>query len=289
VRSPHTEPATGVGLPREIAPGIFWLGDCFEITTIYGQLHSHVSCFLLVGTDRTLLVDTGTPVHWQKIRGQLDRVLGRRPLDVLVPTHPEPAHAGNLYRLLQTYPDSRLAGDLRDYHLAFPDLEGRMDPLPSGSRIDLGGLDFHLLPAPIKDLTSTQWGYEAVNQVMFVGDGLAYTHPTIAPDAGGDEPALHRAGECSLLTTELAEPPRAETAALFTQAAFWWARYLDPGPLFAETARLIERYPSRLVAPAHGNVVADIEKTMAIVEAGFRMVRIAPASTGPAQALEGRS
>jgi glyoxylase-like metal-dependent hydrolase (beta-lactamase superfamily II) len=257
-------------LPREIAPGIFWLGDCFEILTPYGPMHSHVSAFLLRGAERSLLVDTGTPVHWPAIERQLDQVLGDRPLDLLVPTHPEPAHAGNLVRLLEKYPAARLAGDLRDYHLALPGHAGRLDPMPVYSRLELGGLSFVFLPAPLKDLSSTRWGHEELQRVMFVGDGLAYTH--LGADPASDEIALHRAGECALLTTELEAPPRAETAALFTQAAFWWARFVDARPLFAELEALLERHPSVLVAPAHGNVIADVERVMPIIEEGFRMV-----------------
>src|SRR5258708_17495960 len=65
------QPTVAVDLPREVAPGIHWIGDCFEISTPLGEMHSHVSAFLLIGSERTLLVDTGTPAHWQTIKRTL--------------------------------------------------------------------------------------------------------------------------------------------------------------------------------------------------------------------------
>ena len=119
-------------------------------------IHSHLSVFLLRGSEKTLLVDTGMPPVWPAVSSQLDQALGDRPLDYVVPTHPEPAHAGNLVPLLEKYPDAKVLGDIRDYHLMFPsgsDLASRLEPLPVESRIELGdGMAFVLLPAVIKDL-----------------------------------------------------------------------------------------------------------------------------------------
>ena len=81
-----------IGLPRELAPGIFWLSE------------------------------------------------------YLVPTHSEVPPAANLASLLDRYPESLVYGDVRGYHLSFPEV---VDP---------------------------RWGYSTAQRCLFPGDGFAYMH-----------------------------------------------------------------------------------------------------------------
>jgi hypothetical protein len=56
------DPENTVGrlLPREIAPGILWLGDCMLWT---GRVleHSYTGVLLVSGSEHSLLIDTGHP------------------------------------------------------------------------------------------------------------------------------------------------------------------------------------------------------------------------------------
>ncbi len=273
-----SQPTTTRRLPREIAPNIVWMGACQELSSGLIHIdqagdywHSHGSIYLLKGSEHTLLVDTSSPNRWPVLEQQLDEVLGDRGLDFIAPTHPEPAHVGNLFRLLQRYPEARVIGDLRDYHLFFPRYADRFDTLPAGTRIPLGGLEFELLPGPIKDLVSTQWGYESTNQVIFVGDGFAYVHPR--PEGVESEAAIHAVGECAMLTTELPIKPQVEHAVFITQAALWWARYLDAGPIFQEALDIIADHPARIVAPAHGNVITNFDAVLPVLLQAFAIAR----------------
>ena len=260
-------------LPRRLTPSVTWLGDCLKRTEAGAPVHVHTSSFLVEGDAQTLLVDTGHPTHWSSVERQLDELLAGRTLDWIFPTHPELPHAGNLNRLLAKYPGARVTGDVRDYPLYCPEYGDRLVPRLAGDELDLGGRRIVFLDAPIRDLPSTLWAYETSGRILFVADAFGYTHGgVIAPDA--DEP-LHLPGECGLLSTELPLPPSVEQTAFLTRAALFWSRYVDVAPHFAEVEALLERYPADLVAPAHGNVIADLGALLPVLRAAHRAVYIA--------------
>ena len=76
-------------LPRSLAPGIFWLGDCLELPHEGEVLHAYHSAFLVAGDDASLLVDTGHAKDWRVIRRQIEQLLdaGLPPVSHVFPTH----------------------------------------------------------------------------------------------------------------------------------------------------------------------------------------------------------
>jgi flavorubredoxin len=252
-------------LPREIAPDIHWIGRCVPIPLKDEVIHQHVSAFLVLGERETLLVDTGNALHWDEVQADLDAILGERPLDWLLPTHPELAHAGNLGRLLRRYEGARVLGDVRDYHLYFPDDIDRLVPMRAGEGVDLGGREIVLLDALVKDLPNSQWAFERSQRVLFVGDGFSYTHMP------GDEP-LHMPGECALMTDEMPDAPTPEQATFLVRAAMYWTRWVDAGPLFRELDTMLDQLRPAIVAPAHGNLIVNLERVSARIEDAYRAV-----------------
>jgi flavorubredoxin len=218
-------------LPRELAPGIHWIGACISVAKGTDVFHSHFSAFVIVGESATLLIDTGNPDHWKTVESQLDAVLAGRQLDFVVPTHPELPHGGNLARLFRKYPYLQLVGDIRDWPRILPASRDRMVPMGEGTEIALGGgYQFVFLPALIKDLPAGQSGYERKTNTMFVGDGLGYIHPP--PDVPNDVDALvHVDGECALLTSELPTPQALEHAQILTCVTLYSSRLHGPGPI----------------------------------------------------------
>jgi flavorubredoxin len=269
---------SGSGAPaREIALGIYWLGQCVATRAGDDEVHVHNCAFLVCGADRSLLVDTGLPVHWPDLEKDLDRILGDRALDYLVPTHPEVPHMGNLAQLLSKYPVATVVGDVRDYHLYLPGFANRLDQRPLGSELDLGGgYRFTFLEALIRDLPGSLWGYEHSQRVMFVADGFAYVH---TPFSEGGEP-VHRPGHCRLMTSEMAQLPSVEQAAYLTRGSLGWSRYLDAGPIFERIVDVLARYPPALIAPAHGNVIDEVERMLPVVMAAHDRTYRAELGTG---------
>ena len=128
-------------LPREIAPGVFWLGDCLAQEYQGRPYHSYNAAFLLCGSDASMLVETGHPKDFP-----------------------------------QNWPDITVHGDIADYHLAFPQHADRLVPMEVGDEIDLGGRKFVAIEPVIRDLRTSLWGFDTGAKCLFPGDGFAYSH-----------------------------------------------------------------------------------------------------------------
>lgn len=263
------EPATETmssDLPREIAPGVTWMSSCLSFHLPTRVVHGHTSTYLVRGADASLLVDTGNPSSWEIISETLDELLDGEPLTYVMPTHPELPHTGNLPRLVAKYPDLVVVGDIRDYHLFYPEIVPNLRVGVAGDRIPLGpGQDFELFEAMIRDLPNTLWGFYDYGKVLFTADGFCYMH---RPELDDEDP-MHLPGECGLLTSELEIPPSVENAAMFTGSALYWARWVnDAGSLYARISDEMERLGVQLVAPTHGNVIDDVEGVLPIIRSG---------------------
>ena len=61
-------------LPREIVPGIFWLGQCLEQHFQGNVYHAYNAAFLIVGSKSSLLVETGHPGDFSEINRQVKEI-----------------------------------------------------------------------------------------------------------------------------------------------------------------------------------------------------------------------
>jgi hypothetical protein len=260
------EPIVG----RVIADGVHWLGGCLSASAEGQEVHYHVSSYLVIGSEASILVDTGDPAHRDTVLAQLDHALAGRTLDYLFPTHPEIPHAGNLPALLARYPAAVVVGDVRDYALHFPEYKDRLRAKAAGETLDLGDREFHFFPAYIRDLENTLWGYDSGARIMFVSDGFSYIHDIPAPDED-DEP-VHLPGQCRLLSSEMPEPPSVEQAAYGTGRALYWTKFVDVGTAFRDIEETLESYPAVLIGPAHGNVIDDVGSMLKTSLAAHRKV-----------------
>lgn len=250
------DPRSVVTLPRAIGTGIHWLGGCIEAEFSGRTVHTHVSCFTVQGSSKVLMVDTGHPKDWAEIDAHLDEVLGSRGVDYIFPTHAELPHAGNLPRLFEKYPASLAIGDVRDYHLYYPEHESRFEPRLLGDTIDLGGRRFHILTAVIRDLPSTYWGFDDLDGLLFVSDGYSYTHE-------------HEAGQCALLAEELPHLPTPKQARFINERALYWTRFRNMNPYLSALEDLRKDLGVRMIAPAHGGVIADPARVLPALESGY--------------------
>ena len=248
-----------IDLPRELAPGIFWLSDCLELEHEGVLVHAYSSAYLVAGSEASLLVDTGHPKDWAAICAQLDscHAKGAPPVKYLVPTHSEVPHAANLASLLDRYPEALVYGDVRDYHLIFPEVVDRLVPMQAGDEIDLGTTTFVFLEAVVKDLVTSLWGYSTAHRCLFPGDGFAYMHH-------------HHHGECGMTAEECPDLPVEEFTALFAEYALYWTRFTDMDSVIARLdALLAVDYPVELIAPGHGNPVLQPSVTFPRVKQGL--------------------
>ncbi|MBJ7599477.1 MAG: hypothetical protein DLM67_18195 [Candidatus Nephthysia bennettiae] len=247
-------------LPYELKPGIWWLGICTRGMYNGKPAHGENHQYLIVGSERSLLLDTGFPRMWPELNSQLDIVLGDRALDYIFPSHPELPHSASLIPLAAKYPNAAIIGDVRDYHLFYPVIADRLTQVPAGTEIDLGGgYRFQLLDPVMKDLTTTLWGYEVSQRVLFVVDAFQVPHPD--PDFAGSDEVLHKPGHCNMFFEELPDID-VELAAQIFRLVFFEARHVDPAVTFGRFQRLLQSHPADVIASTHGFPIRDPQKAL---------------------------
>jgi len=249
-------------LPREIASGVWWLGDCFLWETSIGIEHAYSSIYLIVGSEKSILVDTGHLKDWTVVRDQVDGLVAKGiPAPAyFFPTHPEVTHSGNLGRWMKHFPEAKAIGDLRDYQLIFPELVDRFINVKEGDEVDLGGRKFVFVEAVLLDMVNTLWGYDRQEKVLFSSDGLGFGH-------------FHEAGQCGLFAEEIPDLPIPELTGIFMEYALYWTRLKSAEPEIERLRKLIEDdYPTRIIASAHGSVVTDPKKTIPLIKEGLSRI-----------------
>lgn len=251
------------GLPRQIAPDTWWFGWCLVVSEGDRYLHNGNNAFLFIGSKATALVDTVMPMGWPALKRDLARVLGGRTLDYIVPTHPEAPHMGNIEPLIAEYPNARIFGDMRNYHLFFPHLKKNCDHAKVGDTIDLGNRRLELTKAIIHDLPNTYWIYEPDIEFLCVGDGYPYTHD-------------HEHGQCAMTSEELPAPIRPEDTSIVISRALNWAKYVDASGMMSELREFLREHPVSFVGPSHGGVITNVPAVTDVMDQGLASARGLP-------------
>jgi Uncharacterized flavoproteins len=93
-------------MPREIAPGVFWIGDCLAQRHKGKVYHGYNAAFVVAGETASCLVETGHPKDFPVIERHMNELFaqGIAPLKYLFVTHQETPHCGGLGRVLQDLP-----------------------------------------------------------------------------------------------------------------------------------------------------------------------------------------
>lgn len=259
--SGHEEVAVDhTGLPRLVTDDVLWVGGCLDLTFKGEIVHSHFNAYVIRGRDKSLMIDSGHPIHRPAIEAALDEFLGGRPLDYILPTHPELPHCGLLPVWMEKYPGLTAVGDITDYYLYYPELRHRFIDLKIGDTIDLGGRRIMVLPAVWGDLANTCWAYDTKDEVLFVSDAYALIHG-------------HKPGECGLMAGE--QPvPDPEHLQMLSRLTLAWMQYHDVRETYAELDRMMDIVKPKFIAPAHG----------AVVDEPASMTRLMKAALGEAMA-----
>lgn len=242
-------------LPRQISPDVLWTGGCIELELSGELVHSHFGIYCVRGTQKTLMIDTGHPMHADRIEAALDGFLGGRPLDYLFITHAEMPHCGLLPKWMKKYPDLRVVGDVRDYGLYYPEFADRLVELAPGQSVDLGNRRIVLVPGVWADLTDTLWAFDTGDRILFVADGFSITHH-------------HKPGRCGLTTAEQPKPD-VIMLRLLNELALQWVRYTAAERTYGALDTLLAGLNPAYIAPAHGAVIDDVEAMLPLVKSAM--------------------
>ncbi|HEX8280875.1 MAG TPA: MBL fold metallo-hydrolase [Chthoniobacterales bacterium] len=262
-------------LPREVAPGVFWLGDCLEQRQRGKVYHSYNAAFLVVGRDASLLVETGHPKDYPVMERQLNEILGRGapPLKHLFITHQETPHSGGLGRVLKRFPGVTVHGDVSDYHLAFPEHAHQLHSMKVGDAIDLGDSRFVAVEPVIRDLRTSLWGFWTKGNVLFPGDGFAYSH-------------YHEDGHCGLLAEEATSLDLKDVSAVFAELALFWTKFADMNIYVEHLERMLKDLDVQTICPTHGLPITDLARTVPKVKEGLLFGGQAPVMPRPHEMQE---
>ena len=245
-------------LPREISPGIFWLGVCHEQHHWGKVFHSYNAAFLLVGSEGSILIETGHQGDFPIVSQQVRDILAKKgsKLKHLFLTHQETPHAGGIGRMLKAYPDMTVHCDVSDYHLSFPEEAHRLKDMEIGDVIDLGDRQFTTVEPVIRDLRTSLWGFDTGARALFPGDGFAYSH-------------YHWDGHCGKIAEEATSLDLSEVSAVFAERALFWTRFVDMNIYVDRLEELLEELDVAIVAPSHGLPILDLSTTMPKVREGL--------------------
>lgn len=249
-----TRNATGK-LPRIISDNLLWTGGCIEINYSGETVHGHFSIFLIKGSEKTLLVDTGHPANWADVEPDIDAFLDGRPLDYIFVTHIEFPHAGLLPQWLQKFPDLVVYGDVRDFHLYYPQYADRLRNVTVGDRIDLGDREILMVPAIWRDMPSSLWCYDTKDKVLFVSDAFSYLH-------------YHKEGQCDLKTSEHPVPD-VKMIQFFNERALQWTKYTDARITYNDIDELLRQLDPAIIAGAHSGIIDTKEEMIPVVKEGM--------------------
>jgi flavorubredoxin len=247
-------------LPRELVPGIFWLGECLEQPHGKVMLHGCNSVFIVAGDECSLIVEAAHPKDLAVVEAQIDEVVasGIPEVRYLFTTHQETPHASGIGRMLQRFPKAVACGPTQDFHLVFPQYADRFMPLDIGESVDLGGTEFVVVEAVMRDLLYTRWGFDTRRRTLFPGDGFAYNH-------------YHAENQCGCLAEEVPALELEQMTAMFAEFALYWTQFVDLEPYIARLDKVIDELGVEIVAPTHGLPIADMETIMPRIREGLRL------------------
>jgi len=251
------------GLPRLVLPDLAWIGGCSNSAGWPGPASrrrpiTHEPCvaYLILGAQKTVMLDTGHFAHWHSLEGQIEQMLQGRRLDYVFVSHQEIPHTGNLGRLLGKYPQAKAVGDVRDYHLFHPEVAlERLVPMRHGEALDIGDRQIVFLDALWKDLDGTMWAYDTRLKMLFGADIFGYIHQ--------DDENI-----CGTMLHEMS-PELAERASERAALPFFGLRQRSQTSRVAAFRRLLKRYPVDIITSGHtapimaGMTAPIIEKMLA--------------------------
>src|SRR5262245_26993752 len=103
--------------PRVLSDSLLWTGGCLNIAYYDRMVHSHVCAYLVCGSEKSILIDSGNATDHPRILKDVEDFLAGRPLDYVFLTHGELPHCGLLPAWMEKYPEALAVGALRDFPL----------------------------------------------------------------------------------------------------------------------------------------------------------------------------
>ena len=163
--------------PREIRPGVYWVGAIDWDRRLFDSLiplpdGTSYNSYLIRGGDKTALIDTVDPTMEEMLINHLNQ-LEVKNLDYVVANHAEQDHSGTIPRVLDKYPQAKVVctpkckGMLMDL-LLIPD--DRFMTVDDKETISLGDRTLEFIHAPWVHWPETMLTYLKEDRILFPCD-----------------------------------------------------------------------------------------------------------------------
>ena len=222
-------------MPVQLTPNVLWINESYEVDD---GTYMHVAVYLVSAGDRSILVDTGSFYHRERIRAQVERATDR--VDSIVLSHGDAPHAGNLREFNNTWDDIQLVSAA-----GTPEIQGY--PTTDYRRCRIGedmiveGRRLSFVDPPLADRNHTVWIFDHDSGILVTADGFGNYHTT-------EERDLTSEGfDGGIETERIAE---------FHADALRWLRFVDPERMRESLTSIFDEYDVSYVAPIHGNPIA---------------------------------
>jgi len=162
----------------QISQDVYWVGvkdwnrRMFDALIPLPQGTTY-NAYLVVGKEKTALIDTVNPGFEQELAGKVDQVANLDDVDYLVMNHAEPDHASAIPYVLNVSKGAALVTTEKGAKMAqvyFGVPEERIRIVADGDTIDLGGKTLKFIEAPWLHWPETMFTYLVESKVLFPCD-----------------------------------------------------------------------------------------------------------------------
>lgn len=274
--------------PREVRPGIHWVGAVDWDRRLFDALiplpeGTSYNAYLVRGSKKTVLVDTVDPTKTEVLLANLQ---GVDRLDYVVIHHVEQDHSGSLPIILARYPDARVLCSPKAVDLLVTHLHVSADALTTvedGEELSLGGKTLRFIHTPWVHWPETMSTYIVEDRVLLSCDFMG-SHLATSDLFGREEEVLPAAKR---YFAEIMMPYGAAVRKNLDKVEPLGLEVIAPshGPLYGRPRFILEAYrewvdgpPHNLVVipyvTMHGSTLALVERlTGALIERGVKVER----------------
>lgn len=236
----------------QLTEDLIWLHECHD----RGDVHEHVSVYLLESDEGYLTIDTGSFHHREAILTSLQETVGGDDLAAMVLSHSDYPHSANVDPIREAFPSVELyasSGSPASQGL------GTANRCHIGSTMDVAGRQFSFIDPPLADRSHTAWIYDDESATLFTADGFG---------------ALHAPGRCDWTSGDYPSGIGAEEIHAYHRDSLVWLRYVDPSKLERALRDIFAEHGVERVAPVHGPPIdpGDVDRYLdRLVDAAARI------------------
>jgi flavorubredoxin len=162
----------------ELAQGVYWVGAIdWNLRDYHGYTlpGTTYNAYLIVGEEKTALIDTCYPGFEDQVLGRVASVIDPKKIDVVIANHIEVDHSGGLPKIAKMLPgvpiyctEVAVKGFARHYDTE----DWNLKVVKTGERLDLGKKTLVFLEAPMLHWPDSMFTYLAEEEILFPNDAF---------------------------------------------------------------------------------------------------------------------